>query len=656
MHTLLSHDIIKRMTRRIGIPLFFFGISLLFLHPINSGDFFHHLNTGRHILNNLSLPYHDTLSFTAYGVPWVAYAWGSGVIFYIVYSIAGPIGIGILFACFGLISAVVLYLILAKLNVDLKLNLALVFLASSLISLRWPTRPEVLGPLFIIALVYLAIIYKKRFISIVFPLFFLLWGIIYGSSAFLGIAIFGFYIIVSREFNRRSISIFTACLIASLLNGYGLQSFLYIFQISKIAPHVGEWLPLHLTMNKDIPELVLFYQYTVLFYALFVLMYMLLIIIALIKKRSLLTLNLFFFCLSLSIFAPFYTNRFINLAPLLVAPFMALIINGIGKRTQLAILTMLLVLAVGASIVRFNNFGLFGELETSIFPKQATNFLKTNNIDGNIFSSQEIGAFISWERPNSKIFVDTRDDLYQPLGIFEELRMLSEGKIAILDLFGKYNVNIVIGDIANGQVYKSLFYNENWALVFLTDGYFISVKKDLADKSSLKILEALDPLKIPPVKAGELEKAERELRIILGKDPNSIENKIRMIEINLAKKEFEDAVTLLEELNLEGKYGARQAVMDMESAILLGKVYLAAHRCKEAYEHLIKAEKLSYGKLIFYPKTRLPTTVDRYLGEYYNSCDNNEVKAKEYFYKYLQETSNPLDRRQIEQKLKLMDN
>jgi len=642
------------MTQKVLILGYFFFISLLFFHPINSGDFFHHLNTGRHILNNFSLPYVDTLSFTAYGEPWVAYAWGSGVIFYIVYYLVGPIGISILFAIFGLISAVFLYFILGKLNIELKLKLTLVFLASSLISLRWPTRPEVLGPMFIIILIYLLLNFKKTHILLI-P-FFWLWGIVYGSSAFLGIVIFAFYLGINRLFNKKALAIFTLSFFASLLNGYGFASFLYIFQIPSIAPHVGEWLPLHLTMNKDIPELVLFYQYTVLFYALFVLIFLLLIIITLIKKRFLLTLNLFFFGLSLSIFAPFYTNRFINLSPLLVTPLIALIINNLSKRVQFSMLALLLVLAAGASLIRFNNFGLFEGLDTSIFPKEATNFLKTNNIDGNIFLSQEIGAFISWENPDSKIFVDTRDDLFQPLGIFEELQMLSEGKISILDVLAKYKADIVIGDIANGQAYKPLFYNENWALVFLTEGYFISVKTDLANKKNLEILDAIDPFKIPPTKAGEIDQAEQEIITILKKDPNSIENKIRMIEIKLAKKEFEEAVEILEGLNLAGRYGARQAVIDMESAILFGKVYLAAGTCKEAYEHLIKAEKLSYGKLIFYPETRLPTTVDRYLGEYYSLCKNNKEKARDYFYRYLQGTNNPLEKRQIEQKLEMLDN
>lgn len=650
--------------KKLLLTVYFFLLSLLFLHSINAGDFFHHLNTGRHVVTHFSLPYLDDLSFTAYGKPWAAYAWASGVIFYLVYSLAGTLGISILFAFFGLLCALFLYLLLGKLHISLNVKLTVVFLASSLISLRWPTRPEVLGPTFVIGLLYLLLHFQKTYIFL--PVFFWFWGILYGSSTFLGIIIFALFLIIPAVFKnqpllervgfKKAIVTLSLSLVASLLNGYGLKSFLYILQIPAIAPHVGEWLPLHLTMNRDLPELVLFYQHTVLFYGLFTAITVLTIIIAFIKKRPLVISHVFFLCLALAVLAPFYTSRFINVSPLTVSPIIAIIIHHIKGTFKLIILVILLFLASALSLDLLHELSFDTKLESTIFPVRATNFLKTNNINGNIFSLQEFGAFISWQLPHSKVFVDTRDDLYQSSGVFEDLKLLAEEKIDIIALLSKYKSTIVIADLANAQSYSPLIYDDNWSLVLLTEGYFISLRKDLAIKHKVKILDALDPSRIPPVKPGELTKAEEQLQFLLDYDPSSIENKVRMIEVLLAKKDFESAVKLIEELDLSGRFGSRQVVVDMESALLLGKVYLAANQCNKARIYLMSAEKLSFGQLLFYPTVRLPTNVDRYFGDYYLICEKNKAKAHEYFTKSLQNTSNPVEKRQIEQKLELLHN
>jgi len=640
------------MIRRIGIPLFFLSLSLLFLHPINSGDFFHYLNTGRDIIQNGSLPYLDTWSFTANGRPWVAHAWGAGVIFYFVYSLFGPNGISVLFMLLGLSCGIFLFLILKKIAISSSVALVFVFIASSLISLRWPTRPEVLGPLFIIMLVYFLLDFQKKSFFLI-P-FFWLWGIIYGSSLFLGVAVFAFYLTTKRVFDKKSLAIFFFSIIASLLNGYGLRSFLYIFQIPSIASYVGEWLPLHKTLDPRFPDLVLFYQNIVLSYMLFVILSLIILIIALVKFRQTLFSNLFLLGLFLTLFAPFYTNRFINLAPLIVVPIVALLITSMSKKIRYMFLLFLVVLALFTTIVQFKTFTFGMGLENNPFQTKVTNYIRNHGIKGNIFASQEIGGFLTWELPNSKVFVDTRDDLYAPLGIFQELQSISEGKASLLGLLKKHQASIIIADLGSASFYKDAIYSENWKLVYLTDGYFLMLRKDVFDKHTLGSFDAIDPSRIPPSKSGTLEKAEIQIQALLQKDPTSIENQIRLAELKLGLKKPHEAKEIVERLELSGHFGARQSIVDMESAILRGKVYLANNECDKAYEALDKAEQLSHGQFLFFLKLRLPTTVDKYLGEYYADCKDDKSRARYYLEQYLQETQNPIERRMIEQKLEML--
>lgn len=647
------------MKERISKVLYFLFIFLLFFHPINSGDFFHHLNSGRYVLNHFSLPYTDDLSFTAYGSPWTAYAWGSGVIYFILYSFSGTWGISVLFAVYGLTSALFLYRILSKLSISQKVKLATVFLVSALISLRWPTRPEVTAAALVTILLFLLLQFARLWF--VLPVYFFVWSLLYGASAFWGIALFAMYLAVAYLAKRqtlltilplkKSIFIFILSVFASLLNGYGLKSFFYIFEILSIGPHTGEWLPLHMTQNIHFPELVLFYQYTVLFYILLVIMTLLVIVWMYIRKRHIVKTHLIFLGLALAMWVPFKSNKFINVAPILMAPIFAVGINAMVKSAKTMFLVVIVSIAVLASVIRFNNFGLGTGLEESIFPVSAVDFLKSRAITGNIFSSQEIGAYLSWQLPASKVFVDTRDDLYQPLGIFQALNDLYEGKRSIFDLFDKYPVDIVIGDTVDGHVYSPLMYDQNWSLVFLDEGVFIIVKGDLAQKHELRTYFSIDPLKSPAAKPGELAKAKLELEDLLGLDPHSVDNRVRLVEILLAGKEATSAQKVLKGTKLPAAYGHRRSIVSMEQALLAAKVYLANGDCTTAFTHLQKADKERRGKLIFFPTDRLPSAVERYQGEYYLQCTHDKDKARMHLREYMKEIYNPIEKREIEQML-----
>ena len=641
-----------KMKRGIVFLLFFGFIFLLFLHPIDAGDFFHHLNSGKYVVDHLALPYKDNLSFTANGLPWVAYGWGSGVIFYFLYSLFGPNSISIFFALLGTLAVFLIYRILKFISLKPTLSLILALTSASLASLRWPARPEVLGPFFVIGTIYLLVIYKRPKWFLV-P-YFWIWAIIYGASTFLGILVFGFYLIANKIFDKKSATIFLLSIVASFLSGYGASSFFYIFQIPKIAPHVGEWLPLAKTLNPGLPDLVLFYQYIVLAYLVFVAFYIGTFLFALIKKREILANNLFMTGLSLAVLAPFYTNRFVNLGAFVGSIFIGLVVANTPAKAQKVILVLLILFTISTSYIRFRNF-IFGPgLSPSPFNTRLTAFLRQNKINGNIYSIQEIGSFLSWELPNSKIFLDTRDDLYVPTGIFNELAEVDNGKIPLEAVLDKYRADIVIGDFGTAQTYKSLIYNPGWKLIYLTDGYFVLVRTNLAKE--LTTFDSIDPLKTPPAKPGQATQAESQIQKLVDLDAISTENKVRLIEIKLALGKPEEAVAILNKLNLTKPSYPKQSSMELANHELAGKIYLAAGKCAEAFKNLKTAESLSYNKLIFFPKVRLPTLVDEYLGEYYLSCQNDKAKAKKYFTQFLKGNISPLKRREVEMKVEQLNN
>jgi hypothetical protein len=648
---MLPHDIILSMKHMMIFGGFWIAIFLLFLHPINASDFYHHLNTGRYIVEHTALPYTDDLSFTAYGKPWIAHSWATGLLYYFLYTTTGHVGITLLTALIGLICAYSLWRILETLKIPLELRMLATWLASSLISLRWPTRPEILGPMFLITLI--AILVTRKRLTWHLIIFFWIWGIFYGSSAFLGLLLLLCYILITRPLPIRSFILLVGCFIASLLNGYGFGTFLYIFQIPAIAAHTGEWLPLMQTIDRSMPELALLYQHIVLTYVLFSVYTIAVVLFTLKQKPTLLRTHLFFAGLVLLFAIPYKTNRFLNLAPLMVLPFLAIAIFHYSKKLKTICIVLMIFLAGLSTWTRFWTYSTgFGE-EFNAKPMQ---FLKNAGIQGNIFAIQELGGLISWHMPESKVLLDTRDDLYQPTGIFQTLLSLDRGETSISSILDRYDISIVIGDLANGTVYKPLLYTDAWRLVMITDGFFVAIRSDMAVDKNLTDLGALDPLRIPPSKPGMETRALSQMIQVVSEDPNSAENTMRLAELHYALGKPEEALRLAKRANLDKPtFGPRSTIMTIASGELLGKYALGAGKCDEAGIVLARVEKASRGGLIFAPSDRFPTVVDHLLGDYYLSCARDPKQARIYYERFLKANSNPLERRTIEQKLDTLD-
>lgn len=627
--------------------LFFLLLALffLFLHPINSGDFFHHANNGRYIFEHFSLPYRDTLSFTAFNQPYISYSWFVGSLSYLLYITFGPNAISILHAIFGIVTLFFLFLTLKNLKINSTITLVLILTAGAIISLRYPTRPEILSSMFTSILIYLITKYQR--LNYLFPILFWFWGVSYGSSTFLGILILAAFIMYKRDFSWKNLILFVTSIIASLANGYGLKTILFIFQIPAIAPHDGEWLPLFQTLHFNV-TLSLFFQYLIPIYLTFVAFYLILIVFAVTRFRKVLISNLFLFLLSLSIFAPFVSNRLISITPILVMPILAIIINQmlIFRKIFLAFF-VLLTLASFYVTINYSTFGL--GLDEGLFPIKEVEFLKSNQISGNIYSNLELGDFLSFSLPLSKVFIDTRDDLYQPLGIFGELQDLYGKKITLLYLLNKYKATIVIGDFANPIVYKPLFYNTDWKLVFVSDNYFILVKNDIKQRNNLFSFDALDLFKDPPAKGSNFNETERELERLIKENPNFTESKVWLIQTYLADGKSEKAKAILQNLMQAKNWNSQDLLVMLPRLEIEGRVFLEAKNCKEAFAVLTYAEKLTYHKLFFSPKARIPSKVDKDLGTYYLVCKKDINKASDYFSRYLNQNPNPIERLAIEQ-------
>lgn len=634
--------------KKLVFYLIFIFIFLLFLQPINSGDFFHHLNTGKYILQHFKLPYYDTLSFTAYNKPWVAHSWGSGVILYIIFSLFGGTGISIFFAFIGLCTIIVLFLILRTFKLSDTLAISIVFLTASVTSFYWPLRPEVFVGLLVLGLIYLLTKYQFSFRLI--PYFFI-WGILYGSSAFLGIGLLLWYLVCYKLGTKKTAVILFSSFIASLLNGYGLKSFLYIFQISAIAPHTGEWLPLFKTIDPSFPDIALAYQYTAFLYLLFNIIFIFTLIFGLIQKNKLKQTNLFYIIFSVVIFAPFFSIRFISMAAFCAAPSLIILNSKLTRKSRIFITAIFIVIAIITSLMRFKTEPFKTGISSDVFPYKVINYFTLHHLNGNIFTNQEIGAFFSWSLPDSKVFFDTRDDLYQPLGIFRKLTNIRQGNLHPHQLFDEYKVNIAVIDSSEGYLFQELLYNPDWKLVYITDGYFVIVRNNLIKSNNLVYLSALDPTLDPPSRPKLIKQAIKEMKNLIDQDRSSMENKVRLIELELANNNSSDAEKTFNSLKQDNFLNSGNAENRVLANEIAGQVYLVNNTCDKALSFFKRADLLSRNQFIFFPSKQLPNSVNLFYGDYYYNCEHNSKKAKEYYFKYLRTITNPIQQIKFMQKI-----
>lgn len=170
-------------------------VFVLFLHPVGGdGDIFHHLATGKYILAHHALPYFDTFTFTAAGKPWVAYAWGSGVIMQVLFQTFGPIGLSILAAAVAALTAFLLIRLLQSYNLGRVPVYITTGLTIALLSTRFPDRPEIFLYPILLALLLIERERKERSFLIFFiPVLIALLSFLYGSSVFLALLLILFF-------------------------------------------------------------------------------------------------------------------------------------------------------------------------------------------------------------------------------------------------------------------------------------------------------------------------------------------------------------------------------------------------------------------------------------------------------------------------------
>lgn len=457
------------MKNKILLFLLIAGSFFLFLHPIDSGDFFNHIVTGRYIAENWSLPFTDTLTFSAYGKSWIAHSWGSGLLYFVIYQMFGIPGINIFFALSGAATVAFLILLTRKYTSLSLFVFIFLWLATGILSFYWPTRPLVLGPLLLTILLLLLKIYKKYWYLL--PLFFFIWNILYGASALLGLIVFALYLLCQKNrWNKKNIFVWLLSFLALYLNGYGLKSLFYGFS-SNSYMQAQEWLPVYKFISQPLLPSA---EYQIITYFGWLGIVSLMFIYILKNHRDFFKKYFFESVLALGIFGPFISFRFISLAPILTFPFILLSLQLLSGKLKIFSLWGALFFTISVLVIRLIIFPFGFGIKNEKPLQDLVSFMRQHGIYGNVYTNQDLGGYVSWAMPESKVFVDTRDDLFVNTKVFIDRNAVYNGTLPITKLLDLYHANIVIGK--QSAIYTPLLQSPQWQLVYHKE-YFVAIRK-----------------------------------------------------------------------------------------------------------------------------------------------------------------------------------
>lgn len=507
------------------------GLMLIFIVLLTTfkisgdDDIFWHLQTGKYITENKTIPSEDVFGFVTEGQKWIPFEWGFDVLVYNIYSVSGYPGISL----FRTLIFLLMFLLLIKVSQKLKLNIFIsyiifILLAAGLFE-RMLIKPQIISYLFSVLLLYLLISFQynnenKKLIYFI-PVLFLLWANMHMGvlSGFVILTIYIITEIIRLKKNKSTIPaetrkpiikkltlIYMLSAAALLVNPHGFNTYLYVYMHMqmKMLSEVFEW---YSPFSSLFGGTIFIYVY----YSFLALSAFSLSFLFRQKQWFLFSVLLVFLLLSFrnSRFAVDYmavsAGIIVIAAGNLISRSDKLSVKNNPVYTYIPALILLagIILLPGNNLYKLLNFEResgFG-IYKSDYPQSAVEFIRKNNIisAGNrVFNSFGCGGFLIWEIPAAKNFIDSRnlnDEIYY------SYKKINNKQPGFEDEFGKYNFNYILWffpklpyftNEMKTSVISYLFANSDaWKLVFWDDNSFVFVRnmpeyKDIIEKFEYK--------------------------------------------------------------------------------------------------------------------------------------------------------------------------
>ena len=395
---------------------------------INDADFWFYLKTGEYILSTGTIPRNELWSFTFPGVPYIAHGWLSGVILYALYYWVGPKFMIFLFA---LLIAIAFWIAFKRANshpfIAGIITLIAVWSAMPNIGVRPRVFTILLTSIFLLVLGRFARGFKDRWIWMLIPLM-TIWVNIHGGF-FIGLMLIGLTAVglvldywarvldepeTLRSRLRLLAMVFVGCIIAGLLNPYGIRP--YTAPITLIGSSlwqdlIVDWLSPNFHLPTTRPLLILMLG-TITVFALSpkrpkpseVLLFVTTLYSTLKIQRNAVVFVL--------VSVPLFSNYLqIWLDSTRFGKYFSLNRESQPDRRFALLLIVGFLLPVLAFAFKLKSTVYATPTQQSLqVPVKAVEYLNQNGIHGNTFTQPNVwGGYLIWAAPNNRVYIDGRD-------------------------------------------------------------------------------------------------------------------------------------------------------------------------------------------------------------------------------------------------------
>jgi hypothetical protein len=496
------------MVKKAIVIAAFLAIFLTNVLPIEVGDFWWHLATGKWIVENGELPEQDPFSYTSgelrddKALILKGY-WFAQVLLYIFYKHTGFLGIIIARALLFTSISYLLYRLLRYYGLGLRPSLFLVFLILPGVGSYIEARPIVIS--FFMSLALFFVLERLRTeenaeknwrLLALPPAIMLIWANMHGGYI-LGIGIMGLFLateglsIFSKGIEKKHMIIAGVLLLSILLSGANPNGYGYLTRINPL-----EWVisqegarMASVASTHEFFNPLKFYKLTgdwIYFFTLCVIITLTPVAFLLNAKRvklfhlslavilSLAALGSFRFGIFLFIFGTVFIGH--NLASFLSPP--------LSKRTVYiaSTVTAIAMLAVLTGIIPRIGTGL----EEGVMPNEAIRFIKKSGLPEELFAPYEWGGYMIWFMyPEYRTFVDGRtmdDDVYL------QYNKAKKGGYEAEEILRSYNVNTVLtfGIKPHSRIVPELTFHliesNEWSPVYWDSKGLVFVRAGMAEK------------------------------------------------------------------------------------------------------------------------------------------------------------------------------
>jgi len=479
-------------------------VMIISLCQIQSLDIWWHLKTGAWISQQHAIPKVDPFSFSAAGKPWISHEWLFGWLSYMAYQMGGVAAL-----TWAKASAIALLFVLAAWAARARGSFpAVIFLvltaAYHISRFRFTERPELISlPLALGFIIFFIFSDKKPWILLLAPSLEFFWANIHGGTAVLGWGLSGAFLIDSawrlrsqgiphRELIKNKqlllpLLSFAGVVLASLINPHGFKALFYGLLRTESPFDNKEFQSLAAMMSQGIDlSIILFIAFTALL-ALFIVlrpkdvrMYEWIVFLAL------LLLSLKFF-------------RFRNFFIFLSVPTFCALLSRVKWLSHLhwrwPALIGLVFMLTAANTVHNNYFYRFGTgVHDGVFPVDAVEFIKGNEISGRMFNTYGIGGYLIWELwPEHKVFIDGREDVYLQSGVLPDYVRCFDSHSDWQKLVAKYAIDYAVvrypektPDRPDQSLDVLAFPRNEWGLVYFDDVAAVYIRRNGKNESVLR--------------------------------------------------------------------------------------------------------------------------------------------------------------------------